>query len=64
MTYLVCGRKTQSMAASRPAAKSGHAGSIRWSGITAGTVRLSIGLEDSADLIEDLDRALKAASRL
>jgi O-acetylhomoserine (thiol)-lyase len=33
------------------------------SGITAGTVRLSIGLEDSADLIEDLDRALKAASR-
>jgi O-acetylhomoserine (thiol)-lyase len=34
------------------------------SGITAGTVRLSIGLEDSADLIEDLDRALKAASRI
>ena len=33
------------------------------SGITAGTVRLSIGLEDGADLIEDLDRALKAASR-
>ena len=33
------------------------------SGITAGTVRLSIGLEASADLIEDLDRALKAASR-
>jgi O-acetylhomoserine (thiol)-lyase len=33
------------------------------SGITAGTVRLSIGLEDSADLIEDLERALKAAAR-
>jgi O-acetylhomoserine (thiol)-lyase len=33
------------------------------SGITAGTVRLSIGLEDSGDLIEDLDRALKAAAR-
>jgi len=33
------------------------------SGITAGTVRLSIGLEAGADLIEDLDRALKAASR-
>jgi O-acetylhomoserine (thiol)-lyase len=33
------------------------------SGITAGTVRLSIGLEASADLIEDLGRALKAASR-
>src|SRR6185437_2915802 len=28
------------------------------SGIAAGTVRLSIGLEASADLIEDLDRAL------
>ncbi len=33
------------------------------SGITSGTVLLSIGLEDSADLIDDLDRALKAASR-
>jgi O-acetylhomoserine (thiol)-lyase len=36
---------------------------LQRSGITAGTVRLSIGLEDSADLIEDLDRALKAAAR-
>ena len=33
------------------------------SGITAGTVRLSIGLEAGADLIEDLERALKAAAR-
>jgi O-acetylhomoserine (thiol)-lyase len=33
------------------------------SGITPGTVRLSIGLEESADLLDDLDRALKAASR-
>ncbi len=33
------------------------------SGITAGTVRLSIGLESGADLIDDLERALKAASR-
>ena len=33
------------------------------SGITAGTLRLSIGLESSEDLIEDLDRALKAAAR-
>jgi O-acetylhomoserine (thiol)-lyase len=33
------------------------------SGITAGTVRLSIGLEDRADLIEDLDRALKIAAK-
>lgn len=32
-------------------------------GITEGTIRLSIGLEDADDLIEDLNRALKAASR-
>jgi len=32
-------------------------------GITPGTVRLSIGLEHPDDLIEDLDRALKAAAR-
>ena len=32
-------------------------------GISAGTVRLSIGLEDATDLIDDLDRALKAAQR-
>jgi len=36
---------------------------LKKSGIAAGTVRLSIGLEDPQDLIEDLDRALKAASR-
>ncbi len=32
-------------------------------GITEGTIRLSIGLEDAKDLIEDLARALKAAQR-
>ena len=32
-------------------------------GITEGTIRLSIGLEDADDLIEDLNRALKAAGR-
>jgi O-acetylhomoserine (thiol)-lyase len=32
-------------------------------GITAGTIRLSIGLEDPADLIDDLKRALKAAEK-
>ncbi|MCD2344269.1 O-acetylhomoserine aminocarboxypropyltransferase [Ideonella azotifigens] len=32
-------------------------------GITAGTIRLSIGLEDAADLIDDLKRALKAAEK-
>ncbi len=33
------------------------------SGIGPGTIRLSIGLEDPADLIDDLKRALKAASK-
>src|SRR5687767_11237568 len=33
------------------------------SGITAGTVRLSIGLEDAQDLIDDLDRALKVSAK-
>jgi O-acetylhomoserine (thiol)-lyase len=33
-------------------------------GITAGTIRLSIGLEDADDLIEDLKRALRAAEKL
>jgi O-succinylhomoserine sulfhydrylase len=31
-------------------------------GISAGTVRISVGLEDVADLIEDVDRALAAAA--
>ncbi len=33
-------------------------------GITAGTIRLSIGLEDADDLIDDLKRALKVAANL
>ena len=32
-------------------------------GITEGTVRLSIGLEDPDDLVDDLDRALRAAQK-
>jgi O-acetylhomoserine (thiol)-lyase len=36
---------------------------LKRAGIAAGTVRLSIGLEDPQDLIEDLDRALKVAAR-
>jgi len=36
---------------------------LKKSGITAGTVRLSIGLEDPEDLIEDLGRALAAAQK-
>jgi O-acetylhomoserine (thiol)-lyase len=33
-------------------------------GITQGTIRLSIGLEDPADLLDDLARALKAAAKV
>ena len=33
------------------------------SGITEGTIRLSIGLEDPEDLTEDLSRALYAAGK-
>ncbi len=36
---------------------------LRKAGVGTGTVRLSIGLEDAGDLIEDLARALKAAHR-
>jgi O-acetylhomoserine (thiol)-lyase len=32
-------------------------------GIGPGTIRLSIGLEDAADLIDDLKKALKAAEK-
>jgi O-acetylhomoserine (thiol)-lyase len=36
---------------------------LKRAGITAGTVRLSIGLEDAQDLLDDLDRALKASQK-
>src|SRR5687767_6057459 len=36
---------------------------LKKAGITAGTVRLSVGLEDAQDLIDDLDRSLKAAQK-
>jgi O-acetylhomoserine (thiol)-lyase len=36
---------------------------LKKAGIGAGTVRLSIGLEDAEDLIEDLGRALRAAQK-
>jgi O-acetylhomoserine (thiol)-lyase len=36
---------------------------LRAAGITEGTVRLSIGLEDPDDLIEDLSRALHASQK-
>jgi O-acetylhomoserine (thiol)-lyase len=36
---------------------------LKKAGIGAGTVRLSIGLEDPQDLIDDLDRALKASQK-
>jgi cystathionine beta-lyase/cystathionine gamma-synthase len=35
----------------------------RWSGIGAGTVRLSVGVEDAEDLVDDLKQALDAATR-
>jgi len=36
---------------------------LKRAGITAGTVRLSIGLEDAQDLIDDLDRALRVSQK-
>ena len=36
---------------------------LKRAGINAGTVRLSIGLEDAQDLVDDLDRALKASQK-
>jgi O-acetylhomoserine (thiol)-lyase len=36
---------------------------LKKAGISAGTVRLSIGLEDPQDLVDDLDRALKVSQR-
>jgi len=36
---------------------------LRAQGIGEGTIRLSVGLEDADDLIEDLSRALRAASK-
>ncbi len=39
------------------------AAALKAAGITEGTVRLSIGLEDADDLIEDLSRALKASQK-
>ncbi len=38
-------------------------GDLKKAGIGPGTVRLSVGLEDVRDLIEDLERALKVSSR-
>ena len=36
---------------------------LRSAGITEGTIRLSVGLEDPGDLCEDLSRALHAAGK-
>ena len=38
-------------------------GALQAAGITQGTIRLSIGLEDADDLIDDLKRALKVAEK-
>jgi len=37
---------------------------LQAAGITQGTIRLSIGLEDPADLLEDLAQALKRAQKV
>ena len=39
------------------------AAALRGAGIGEGTVRLSVGLEDADDLVEDLSRGLRAAAR-
>ena len=39
------------------------AGDLEAAGITEGTIRLSVGLENVDDLIEDLSRALHAAGK-
>jgi O-acetylhomoserine (thiol)-lyase len=36
---------------------------LRISGVTEGTVRLSVGLEDVDDLLEDVSQALTAAGQ-
>ena len=49
-----------------PASTTHHrmdAAALEAAGITEGTIRLSVGLEDEDDLIEDLDRAIGAAMR-
>jgi O-acetylhomoserine (thiol)-lyase len=38
-------------------------GELAAAGITQGTIRLSVGLEDAADLIDDLEQALKRAQK-
>ena len=40
------------------------AAALKQAGITPGTVRLSIGLEDADDLIDDLKRALRVAEKV
>jgi O-acetylhomoserine (thiol)-lyase len=39
------------------------AGDLAKAGIGEGTIRLSVGLEDASDLVEDLGRALHAAGK-
>ena len=49
-----------------PASTTHHrmdAAALKAAGISEGLVRLSIGLEDPDDLMEDLDRALKASQK-
>ena len=41
----------------------GACSTLAGAGIGPGTIRLSIGLEDADDLIDDLKRALKSAEK-
>jgi O-acetylhomoserine (thiol)-lyase len=50
-----------------PASTTHHrmdAKALEAAGITEGTVRLSIGLEDPVDLMDDLSQAIKASQRI
>ena len=65
-----CSASISKAAAARAAPTStSESGSGTWhwpvaaAGITPGTVRLSIGLEDADDLIDDLKRAFKVAEK-
>lgn len=44
-----------------------HYGELEWTaqfGVEADLIRISVGLEDSADLVSRIERALAAASKL
>ena len=46
-----------------PDGATSRSAALEAAGVTQGLVRLSVGLEDPEDLLEDLGRALKASQR-